>query len=533
MRVCLPVRSFGATSRFDAALGAMRRVVALGLLGIVAGVPAMGAVVAKNAEAPIRIPLESLGYQPLLGDLMAAGSPMLTVNFVDKDHLLVTFEVRRLMKREIDPPPGDDDRMIGGYLVELPAGKVLAQTEWRMHDRQQYLWPLGDGRFLLRVRDSLTLLAPREAANPEAALDGTPILQSGRHIVAILVSPDKRILTLETTARTAREGEAADENGAPLDPTNRSPVQINFYRLHSSDDSPGQLVIAAAGAIRARSTIALPMTTAGFLDVEQDGKDAWLFDFDEHAGKVDPLAEWETSCFPRATFVGPSEFVAFGCRGSEDKPEFAAFNLKGELEWQQTFYDSYVAPVFSFAPAAGRFALGRMLTAGSLDASIALSSAAVTGQDVRVYQSYSGKQIFRIDCTPVERSGENFALSEDGLRLAVIRQMTVHRPATKEDEAYTYQSTGVEVYTLPPLTDKDEAEVAKGRSAAPADVGARLDDSLARLVTKQAAAEAKADGASASPALPAAAAMAASAPAAEGESTPPAVSAQASDAVRA
>ena len=34
--------------------------------------------------------------------------------------------MRRLMKRLVDPPPEDDDRMIGAYLVELPTGKVLA-----------------------------------------------------------------------------------------------------------------------------------------------------------------------------------------------------------------------------------------------------------------------------------------------------------------------------------------------------------------------------------------------------------------------
>ena len=64
------------------------------------------------------------------------------------------------MKREADPLPDDDDRTIGACLVELPSGKVLARTEWRDHDRLQYLWNLGHGRFLLRVRDRLTMIAP-------------------------------------------------------------------------------------------------------------------------------------------------------------------------------------------------------------------------------------------------------------------------------------------------------------------------------------------------------------------------------------
>ena len=45
-------------------------------------------------------------------------------------------------------------------LLELPTGKVLARTTWRLHDHAQYLWNLGHGHFLLRIRDTLTTFAP-------------------------------------------------------------------------------------------------------------------------------------------------------------------------------------------------------------------------------------------------------------------------------------------------------------------------------------------------------------------------------------
>src|ERR1039457_1134029 len=109
-----------------------------------------GTAMARDAEAPLRIPLEPLGYHAMTPEMLLAGGSALTVDFVDNDHLLVTFGVRRLMKREADSLPSDDDRTIGAFLVELPSGKVLARTEWRVHDRMQYLWSLGHGRFLLR-----------------------------------------------------------------------------------------------------------------------------------------------------------------------------------------------------------------------------------------------------------------------------------------------------------------------------------------------------------------------------------------------
>jgi hypothetical protein len=460
--------------------------------------PAAGTTAARDPEPPLRIPLEPIGYQPLLPEFLLAGSPMLTVDFVDNDHLLITFGVRRLMTREPDPPADDDDRTIGAFLVELPSGKVLAQTEWREHDRWRYLWNLGHGRFLLRVRDNLTLLAPMEASDPANAFRQTPLLRIERHIVQVLVSWNSDLLTVETVLRAARTGEAEDENGGPLIPGDPAPVQLNFYRLVSEGGPAGKLVAVAAGAIRAHTTGTLPLTAVGFLDELEGGKGSWMFNFDEHAGKVHELAEWDTSCFPRANFVGPGEFVAFGCRGSDDSHMFAGFNLKGELMWQQNFVQSYVSPTFAFAPAAGRFALGRTMVSNETVADSMLASSVVTGQVVQVYQSYNGKQLFRMDCSPVERAGQNFALSDDGLRLAVVRESMVHHAATKDYDAYTERSTAVEVYPLPPLADKDRAAVKAAQAGAPADSGARIDVSLARssAPTDATAAAGTANGAS-------------------------------------
>jgi hypothetical protein len=79
--------------------------------------------------------------------------------------------------------------------------------------------------------------------------------------------------------------------------------------------------------------------------VLEGGKDQWLFNFDEHAGKVDELAEFDTILLSARDVCGPCEFVAFGCRGSDDKQDFAGFNLKGEEMWQQNFLNARLADV--------------------------------------------------------------------------------------------------------------------------------------------------------------------------------------------
>jgi len=430
------------------------------------------AAVVRAPDQPLRIPLGPLGYQTMAGDFLLAGSSMLTVDFVDKGHLLVTFGVRRLMKRDADMQVDDDDRTVGAFLVELPSGKVLAQTEWRLHDRGQYLWNLGGGCFLLRVRDRLTTIATMAGADMSDAFREVPLLRIDRHIVAILVSSNHDLLTMETTKWAMGAGDASA--GFSAEP---APVQISFFRLVHEDEGIQRLVLKAAGMVHARTAIAVPMTTAGVLDVVVDGKDQWAFNFHDYTGKVRELSGYATSCFPHPTFVDHGEFVAFGCRGSDDKQQLAGFNLKGDEMWQQGI-DAYVSPTFSFAPAAGRFALERTIVTGAFDSDTPLPTTSVTGEEVRVYQNYTGKQVFKIDCSPVERAGQNFALSPDGLLLAVVRETMVHHAGTKDFAAYTQNEAGVEVYSLPALTEADQAAVKQAEAMAPADVGVRIDLAL-------------------------------------------------------
>jgi len=242
-----------------------------------------GVALARDPDPVLRIPLEPIGYQSMVPEFLLSGSSMLTVHFVDESHLLVTFALRRLMKREANDPPDDEDRTVGAFLVELPSGKVLARTEWRLHDRGQYLWDLGHGRFLLRVRDRLSMVAPMTAATPDDAFRDIPFLENDRHILAMLVSADSDLLTIETADR--QQGQAVPHFAGDAPGPIPLPVQINFYRLSiPGGKATDKLVVASAGVLRSRVALALPLTTAGFLDVLEGGRDRWLFNFDVHAG---------------------------------------------------------------------------------------------------------------------------------------------------------------------------------------------------------------------------------------------------------
>jgi len=475
--------------------GAGARQLVIGLIAVAAaGAGQARAAVLAHGPAPLaRIELGPLGYEGLQAHQLVMGSPMLTVDFVDDQHVLVTFEVRRLMKREPDAVPGEQDRTVAACLVEIRTGHVLATTEWRLHDRSQYLWNMGNGRFLLRIRDELSVFAPMQHGH-EDAFRASPFLVTDRRLVAVMLSADRDLLTVESVKRPdTTTGEA----GAKSVPESNS-VQVNFYRVRLDDAA--KLVAINAGAIRSSTPVALPITTTGYLDILEGRKGTWYFNFDEHAGKVKELLAFDTKCFPKPVFVGHSDFVVFGCK-SEDRRIFAGFDLQGEEMWQQGLYDPYIGPTFSFAPAAGRFALGRTLVAEPLAEDASPEASLVTGEDVRVFQVHSGRQIFRIDCSPVERAGGNYALAADGLELAVVRESGGH--AGDSNTTMTTSQAAVEIYALPPLSVQDIADVKAAQAAAPQDTDARIDEALMRLARSRHPEEGKAAREHVTPAAPA------------------------------
>ena len=453
---------------------------------------------ARQPEPTQRIPLEPFGFQTISSRYFLEGATMLTVDYVDSQHLLVTFGIARLMPRLADCPLDDDDRIVKAVLLEIATGRELAHVEWRFHDLGQYLWNLGEGRFLLRKRDTLTIVAPLENLVPGAfgpgAFKEQPFLRFDRRIEAIIVSANRDLLSIESVKRVAPRPappipqtvsqsasspssvhstglQRRDPNQPRPDATpDVTPTQIDFIRLLRTDlphtaphSSPKPSQAASTDAIRLRgridgriytsTAVKVPLTTNGFLRTKATTRDGVLLDFLTFAGKDIDLGDFATSCPPRPTFVSPSEFVAFGCRGSAQSIDLAGFNLRGDFLWQINFDDEQAYPAFASAIPAGRFAFSRTITSTHVFGNETPSMSQLEAQEVRVIQMYNGKQLLRVVTSPIQRAGQNFDLSPDGLSLAVI-----HDTATPKGESVAHQ-TSIEIYKLPPLSEKDLAQV--------------------------------------------------------------------------
>lgn len=408
---------------------------------------------AKN-DPPLRIPLENFGFQPLPAQFLLNGSSMLTLHYVDDKHLLLTFVVHRLIPRLPDEPEDDQDRIVEAVLLELPSGRTLARTSWHLHDHAQYLWNLGHGHFLLRVRDTLTTFAPLANLGTRDPFAQQPFLVSAdRRLAALILSPEADLLIIETVKRIPPTRRPKPPILGPTprpspELAERDPVQINFYRIHSGDDG-GPVQVRPAGAIQTPRAGDIPATTAGYLAVVDQGHQHWAFDFHSYSGKVDELSPFDSTCRPAPLFVSRGEFIAFGCHSGQNRQQLGGFNMRGEEMWEQGLFGDFMAPSIAYAPAGGRFALSRIMLRSSFILDQPVSADQVNGQNVVVYQTGTGKQLLRAECSPVERAGQNFTLSPNGLALAILH------------------GDAIEIYNLPPLTTKDESDIKLARSIAP------------------------------------------------------------------
>lgn len=425
----------------------------------------------RTPEPAIRISLESLGFQAPPARVAALGGTLVTVNFVDDTHLLVTFYTRALMPRLPDAQPEDSDGMVAAQLLELPSGKVLGKTEWRLRDRDPYLWAIGHGRFLLRIRNRLTLLDPLGNL-----AQGDPFRQEmfgefKRRIGYLTVSPGGDLLTVETLppAKPKLTGGAAStaalaatvpkdkSTDAPTEP--RKPeVQVLFFRLelNRKEGQAERLRGRNAGGLLTQALVSVPVSSEGFIGATKESATAYDFDFITHTGNKTELAAFDTTCTPHPYFVSRSEFVALGCHGAPDKPELGGFNLKGEHAWIEVLAGDHLGPIILGSPASGRFVLSRITLNGAFIDPQNVVPEEMAGQEVSVRQNHDGRLLLKLQASPIQRAGGNFDLSPGGMEMVIVR------------------AGNVEIYRLPPLTPKDQKQMKLAAEMEPSRNDARI-----------------------------------------------------------
>lgn len=384
----------------------------------------------QGPQPTLRIDAAPLGYMPPSTFYLSERLSSQALDFFDDDHLLFTFRVGGLLKRLPSDHEGDDDQEIRALVVDAHTGKVLRQTEWRMHDRLQYLWPFPGGKFLIRVRNALYLT--------DSSLALTPYLAFDSPLEAIEVSPDRRTMLVErdVPARLARPDADGTEDVV-------KPVEIELVQLETAQTT---LLHEASRSVR------MPLFGDGIADVlEGKEESSWAVRTVPLQGSPKIIAEVKSNCRPTVQPVSSSVALILGCyQADQDRPVVAVTTSGREL-WRESWQSKYVWGWFNYAQNGSRFAYESLEVARPIGVFDSIDAEDISQQLVGVYDTESGKLVVVKDATPVLTAGQNVALSPDGKRFAVLRH------------------GAIEIYDLPPVSAPPPLPAATEKSAAAKD----------------------------------------------------------------
>ena len=420
-----------AGSRERAARIKPRRWACLLACGLAASTVAGAGPTVHKLQAPppippaAHIPVEPLGFRAPSRFYLPFRVPSATLDFVDDTHLLFTFHQAMLMHREEKEPEDDEDQTIAAVLLELPSGKVVERTTWRLHDKGRYLWALGHGRFLERERNTLYLL--EFLPGRSLLLSRAPYLKPEGQLVSVQFSPGRSQMVVEYREEVDREDEGEKSAGQSTlgDVPRRHAHKVRLL-----------VVDTKAGKVEKTATVSeamtLPLVSTGYLEMEQGKGKLWKISLKPFDGEPRKLAEVTSNCQPSLQGLSEHAFLAQLCIPNTSDYLMQAYDLEGQKMWEQQWEARYVWGSFDYAANGSRFAYESV----QLDHVIAtldpVDEHSITGQPVGVFDVADGGLRLVSGADPILSAGQNYALSADGERFAVLRD------------------GAIEVYKLPP-----------------------------------------------------------------------------------
>ena len=378
---------------------------------------------------PVELDLSPIGYQQFSEMARRSGAVNLSLDFIDHDRVLFTFNSKKLFQRRADCPSMHDDRMVHAAVLDASTGRALAQADWYLHDSRRYVWPLGSGRILLRRLNSLFVV--------DADLRETPLWTSPKDLLWVSATPDGKQIITETMDDVAPQSAVSKtKQGA------KPRVQIEFRDTESMavqrvihSDKPTNIEALSSG---------LASVIAGF-----SGK-VWLVRFGPSEQQRANIARVRTRRIPDVLYLGSNTLLIGRDSSSGSGYSVSAFTVTGNRLWRQHWNTHRYEPALARSEDGSRFAISTLMLVGAPQAPADENPSQQEGleQRIEVFDTASGTHVFSATGSPIVLHGQNYALSPDGSRFAVLR------------------GTQIDVHDLPPMTPEEQAKF----SAVKADV---------------------------------------------------------------
>jgi VWFA-related protein len=454
---------------------------------------------AAASLAPARIDLSLIAYQGLSRTARLAGDANVTLDFIDDDHVFFTFNPKKLFVRHSECPPDHEDRLIDAAVFEVSSGKLLRQTEWYVHDRRRYLWPLGSGQFLLRRLNNLYQV--------DSSFQEKLLFTSPTPLLWVTVAADGGQIVVETDDL----GSSAKPK-VKRDPAKRM-VKIQFIDIRT---------LAVQRTIKSQGIVNLETTTSGFADLSRMDPKTWLIRFGPTGKERRNIARVHSRCTPDVFYSSGNTLLIGRCAMGSTDYSVSGFTVTGRNLWRQHWSQHRYLPVVRASEHGSRFAFSTLqappLPPPSEEDEDTVQTTPDLEQNIQVVDTASGNRVLLASATSALIQ-QNFSLSPDGNKLALLHDSTVeiyHLPEMSEEERAKYTAVKADVpglFLAPPVANQETGS--QGSDSQGSDV-----DDPEFVAATNAPAPSASENADANAAPPAGDVPAATAPATQSQSTP-------------
>jgi hypothetical protein len=393
----------------------------------------------------VSIPLDPLGFVPPGAIYMGARNSLASLDFLDEDHLLLTFRVPGLLHRDAASNEETTERQIRAIVLTLPRGAVSAEAHWTVHDRARYLWALKDGHFLLRDRKSLL--------EGDANLTLKPVLDFPGPLLWLDLDPGQKFLVTnsrEPAEKPAKPAASTQESSSSASNSSPSPDQISDQNSSQSsspatassgaaspatsmdDDSDAEsgdpdLVVRilrrdSADVVlvsRARAAVHLPINSDGYLENLRGRATDWVLNLSYFVGGSKMLGHVESSCAPTDDFLSENEILVTGC-GPLGEGRLFAMTTSGRTLWQTQAPATEIWPQLAIAANGLRFAWETLDTNRPVNSYAPMGAEDIKEQSVTVFDAANGDIALVSPVSPILDVGGNVAVSPSGRRVALL-----------------------------------------------------------------------------------------------------------------
>ena len=370
------------------------------------------------------IPVEPLGFFAPGAIYQGQRESMVSLDFLDEEHLLFTFHAPGLIRRQGNPTAANE-RQIRAVLLTLPGGSVESEQLWSVHDRDRYLWMLNDGHFLFRDRGDLKL--------GDSSLDLSPLFHFRGPLLWLELDPSQNLLVTDSREAADIQAKPGDVSSPPTSSA-RMTVDPNAPSASGREPAPGlesnqnadvvlRILRRQTGQVmlmsRVRRTVHLPINADGWVETLRGKGHEWIFNLNFFRGGSRVIGKIDSMCVPSVEFISNPEVLVTTCNPDESR-WLVAISTDGKRLWNVSKPGTQIWPRLIMAPNGLRFARETLIATHPVNTMSPLSFDDVKAQWVEIYDASSGRVELTAPANPILDGGGNVAISPSARRVAIL-----------------------------------------------------------------------------------------------------------------